>query len=65
MAKKAGKFEREFTGYVDEYPFKILARGIDEILRLLSEPKRKEAKAAQRRREETARYGIDGPFGPK
>ena len=65
MAKKRGKYEREFRAYAGDYPYKILARGIDEILRLLSEPKRKEAKAAKRRREETARYGIDGPFGPK
>jgi hypothetical protein len=65
MAKKQGKFERKFAGCVDDYPPKILARGIDEILRLLSEPSRKEAKAAKRRREEIEKYGIDGPFGPK
>lgn len=35
MAKKPGKFEREFTAYVGDYPFKTLARGIDEILHML------------------------------
>ena len=49
MAKKPGKFEREFTAYVDDYPFKTLARGIDEILRALKTAKRKIKKTKKRR----------------